>query len=369
MNKLWTPHEAGKVVPVVRVRPVVPPHPTIGVHLQGQHMHWQLGRYKERLTSGPGGLGRGKVWVVDQEAEQHNMVLTQTYDSLIGQYGFIALNKYAAVGTGSTPPSATQTGLVAELVRTILDENGNTSGTCSITRVADGVYEVSVVREFTEAQVGNKNLTEWGFSPASTAGANLMSRELFRDGGANPIVITPASDQRLRLIYKTRITFSPTTPTASSIDISGIGIRTGVVFLIGKAPTQGVLHSDLQLLDWFARGADSYVYNANTYYHRFALYNSRPALGYNSAGIGSATASHTLQYQSYVSGSRQRKTTTDLWVSSEANFSIQTIGLHIDANLSAVGLVGAFVLDTGQEFTKDNLHKLTIGEWTLTWGP
>lgn len=28
-----------------------------------------------------------------------------------------------------------------------------------------------------------------------------------------------------------------------------------------------------------------------------------------------------------------------------------------------------FVLDPGQEFTKTDLYKLTIGEFTVTWGP
>ncbi|MCL0127255.1 hypothetical protein, partial [Klebsiella pneumoniae] len=85
----------------------------------------------------------------------------------------------------------------------------------------------TVIREFSESEVGNLNLTEWGFSPSGSAGNNLMSRELFRDGNGNPIAITPASDQRLRLIYKTRITLAPVVAVDASINISGIGVRTG----------------------------------------------------------------------------------------------------------------------------------------------
>ncbi len=112
------------VVPRIVVRPLLPPPPQFGARLQPQHLHWQVGRYKERLTSGPGGLGRGKVWVVEREAEQHNLILNQTYDSLMAQYGFL-VGIWAAVGTGSTPPAATQTSLVNEVARTQTDESGN----------------------------------------------------------------------------------------------------------------------------------------------------------------------------------------------------------------------------------------------------
>lgn len=363
MGKIWIPEGAGKLV---WVRHLVPPPPTAQMRLEPQHMHWQLGRYRERLSSGPGGLGRAKVWVVDQEAEQHNLVLNQTYDSLIASYGFTLLTKYAAVGTGSTPPAATQTGLVAEARRTNRDQNGST-GTFSYTRVANGVYEQTTVREFLETEVGNSNLTEWGFSPSNTAGGNLICRELFRDGNGNPIVITPAADQRLRLIYKTRVTLSPTVAVSASIDISGIGVRTGKYVLTLSTGGAGGSYPDLVVVEVgitgnvINSGGNPSTLYQNIYLHSVALPTTYTDTTVSSSGV---LGSKWPGLQAYVSGSRQRKTNPVTFASNEANGTIRTIGLG-----SYGGGGFRFVLDSGQEFTKDNLHKLTINGFTVTWGP
>ncbi len=263
MSKLWKPDDAGKVIPVVRVRPLLPPPPQAGVRLQPQHLHWQVGRYKEDLSFGPGGRGRRKRWVVDMEAEQHNIVLNNAYE-LMPVHGITPLTSYAVVGTGSTPPDPSQLALANEVRRTNRNETGGTGG-FSYTRVANGVYEQTVVREFLETEVGNQNLTEWGFSPVGTAGANLMSRELFRDGNGNPIVISPASDQRLRLIYKTRITLSPVVPVPVSIDISGIGIRSGLAVLTLSTGGAGGSFPDLVVVELAMTGT---VIKAEAALHR-----------------------------------------------------------------------------------------------------
>lgn len=353
----------GIVVPRIVVRPLLPPPPQLSARLQPQHLHWQVGRYKERLSSGPGGLGRGRVWVVEREAEQHNLILNQTYDTLMAQYGFL-LGMWAAVGTGSTPPEATQTSLVSEVARTNVDESGGT-GKWAISRVADGVADFSVTREFAEAQVGGLNLTEWGFAPAQTPTSNLMSRELFRDGSGTPVVLTLASDQRLRLIYKWRVTVGPVVAQDVSIDISGVGVRTGKLFLrkyvqVNVPPwnTFGDYFGDVAALHG--------IMVANTSYASFGhvLHSADIPPDYNdTASYSSDAAYKAFAYQSYVGGSRQRKTQPVTWLSSEANMTIRLIG--IGRSWQPMGVK----LNTGQEFTKDNLYKLTINEWTVTWGP
>lgn len=360
MSKLWKPDNAGKILPVVYVRPLLPPPPSVGARLQPQHMHWQLGRYKEDLTFGPGGRGRRKRWVVDQEAEQHNLVLNQTYDTLMAQYGFL-LGLWAAVGTGSTLPDATQTSLVAEAARTNVNESGGTN-TWSISRVADGVADITVVREFTEAQVGNKNLAEWGFAPAQTPSSNLMSRELFRDGSGNPVVITPASDQRLRLIYRWRVSVGPVTAQSVSININGIGVRTGKLFLrkyvvgnVSPWSTYGEYFGDIAALHVLMTG--------DLLYH--VLHSADVPPDYNNtSSYSSGGNSKVASYNSYTSGSRTRTTQPVTWLPSEANMTIRLIGLGYNS-IYPMGVK----LDSGQEFTKTNLYKLTIGEWTVTWGP
>ncbi|MFM9421008.1 hypothetical protein ACKLNZ_10050 [Thermus scotoductus] len=303
---------------------------------------------------------------MDQEAEQHNLVLNQTYDSLIASYGFTLLTQYAAVGTGSTPPAATQTGLVAEARRTNRDQNGST-GTFSYTRVANGVYEQTTVREFLETEVGNSNLTEWGFSPSNTAGGNLICRELFRDGNGNPIVITPAADQRLRLIYKTRVTLSPTVAVSASIDISGIGVRTGkYVLTLSRGGTTSGSYPDLVVVELAITGSliDSGG-GTSTWYQSIYLHSVALPTTYTDTTENSSVLVYKWPgLQAYVSGSRQRKTNPVTFALNEANGTIRTIGLG-----PRWGGGFRFVLDSGQEFTKDSLYKLTINEFTVTWGP
>jgi len=364
MGKIVVP---GKeiLIPRVVVRPLLPPPPQFSTRLQPQHLHWQVGRYKERLTSGPGGLGRGKVWVVEREAEQHNLILNQTYDSLMAQYGITYLTSYAAVGTGSTPPSPSQTGLANEVRRTNRNAAGG-SGGFSYARVANGVYEQTVIREFSESEVGNLNLTEWGFSPSGSAGNNLMSRELFRDGNGNPIVITPASDQRLRLIYKTRITLAPVVAVNASINISGIGVRTGKYVLTLSDGGSGGSYPDLVVVELAMTGnvVDSGG-NPSGAYQNVYLHSVQLPISYTDTTASSGFLGYKWPgLQSYAANSRQRKTNPTTFLSNEANGTIRTIGL---------GPFGGggfrFVLDSGQEITKTSLYKLTIGEFTLTWGP
>lgn len=354
MSKLWRPDNAGRIIPVVRVRPLVPPAPHFHSRLQPQHLHWQLGHYVEDLSFGPGGRGRRKRWVVDAEAEQHNLILTQTYDVLMfgtGGIGWMDLARYAVVGTGSTPPDPSQTGLVSEVARTIVDQYNNT-GTRTLTRLANGVYRISVVREFTEAQVGSRNLTEWGFSPSGTTGGNLMCRELFRDGSGNPIVITPDSDQRLRLIYAFSISFSPLQAPAS-ITIDGLGTFTGTAYVRGGNPNSTDTSDAMLFLRVTANSANS-------------IYVGLLSAPYTGAYFGTAsTTSVPLPNNGLNNITRGRTTVPVTFATNQGN--VTAYGLAISAYGEGAGFLLAF--GSGQSFTKTNQYKLTIGSWTFTWGP
>lgn len=352
MEKIIVP---GKeiLIPRVVVRPLLPPPPAFGARLQPQHLHWQVGRYKERLTSGPGGLGRGKVWVVEKEAEQHNLILNQTYDSLMAQYDLLSLARYAVVGTGSTPPDPTQTGLVSEVAR---QDYGRL---LPHALVSDHVYDISATIEFPETKVGGRNLTEWGFSPVSTPGNNLMVRELFRDGSGNPVVLTLDTDQRLRLIYKYRVSFSPNTAQDVSININGLGVKTGRFILVrGEYPN---FYHLLQMMGEFMTGVSVQFRVLSA----FLPLSPSDTSGYN------GTQNFSISYQTYTSGSRTRKTQPLTIPNTEANIAWATFGLgrYVSENNVNNQVIARFVFNSGQEFTKNDLYKITIGEWVLTWGP
>ena len=379
------------VIPRIVVRPILPPPLEIGTRIRPQWLHWQIGRYREKLSFGPGGEGKADIWVPEREGEQHNMILDQFYDVLIPQYGFVASSQYAAVGTGSTAPSPTQTQLANEIGTSSSPRRTNTlpSGYSNAIepQATYGEYNIFRAVEFTETQVGGLNLTEWGFSPLNSYNGRLMTRELFRDGLGNPIVLTLASDQRLRLFYRYKVTVSPTSPQNVSINIGGDGpgVRTAKFLLTGMVSTYtsggtgessasyyGInivttdpavrqRRGDLLVADTLARGGTmnglgmvgvTGVAAPLTYIHTQNQINTN--------------ADKVLSYTAPSGRSRQASI---LLGATEALITIKSVILNGNLKQISPSPTGNLVFDDGQEFTKDSLHKLFIGYWTITWGP
>lgn len=382
------------VIPRIVVRPILPPPLEIGARIRPQWLHWQVGRYREKLSFGPGGKGKADIWVPEREGEQHNLILNQFYDTLIPQYGFVGSSQYAAVGTGSTDPDPTQTQLANEIGTPSSPRRTNSVPTGESNEIEAlatyGEYNIRRVFEFTEAQVGGLNLTEWGFSPASSYNGPLMTRELFRDGLGNPIVLTLDTDQRLRLIYRYKVTVSPTSPQNVSVNIGGDGpgIRTAKFLLTGMFCTEnfsggratvnyfGILLSssdseyrkrrgDLVVVDALARGGytggvGTVGFSSSavplTYVHtteRFTSNNPNKNLSYDPPSGRSRQASVLLQTTEHV-------------------ITIKSVILNGNLSTNHNSLTsptGNLVFDSDQEFAKDNLHKLLIAYWQVTWGP
>ena len=382
------------VIPRIVVRPILPPPLEIGARIRPQWLHWQVGRYRERLSFGPGGEGKARIWVPEKEGEQHNMILNQFYDTLIPQYGFIGPSQYAAVGTGSTPPDPSQTQLASEIGSPSSPRRTNSVPSGESNEIealaTDGEYNIRRVFEFSEDQVGGLNLTEWGFSPVSSYNGPLMTRELFRDGLGNPIVLTLDTDQRLRLIYRYKVTVSPTSPQNVSVNIGGDGpgVRTAKFLLTGMFSTRdinggyapanyfGIMLSslnstyrqrrgDLVVVDALARGGytggvGTVGFSSNaaplTYIHTtetFSTNNPNKNLSYSEPSGRSRQASVLIQSTEHV-------------------ITIKSVILngHLRGNnIYLTSPTGNLVFDSGQEFSKDNLHKLLIAYWQITWGP
>jgi hypothetical protein len=373
------------IVPRIVVRPILPPPLEIGARIQPQWLHWQVGRYREKLSFGPGGEGRAKIWVPEKEGEQHNLILNQFYDTLIPQYGLIRPSYYAAVGTGSTAPDPTQTQLANEIGTS--SSPRRTSYTppdqrSEIDALATyGVYDIRRVLEFSEAQVGGLNLTEWAFSPEGSRNAPLMTRELFRDGSGNPVVLTIETDQRLRLIYRYRVTLSPTSPQNVSVNIGGDGpgIRTamftltGTYFVDSLTTYEGIYllsdsayrtrRGDLLVVDRLTRGTTS-----NRLSHAAVASNAAPLTYIHSLDRLTTEPSKELSYEAPVGRSRRASV---LFQPTEANITIKSVVLNsfFGLNNTIAGPAVNLVFDNGQEFTKDSLHRLFIGYWQVTWGP
>ncbi|WP_197715854.1 hypothetical protein [Thermus thermophilus] len=234
------------------------------------------------------------------------------------------------------------------------------------------MYDIKRVYEFGEAQVGGRNLTEWGFGPVAAAGGNLMTRELFRDTNGTPVVLTLASDQRLRLIYKYRVTLGPTTPQPVTVNINGVGPRTAQFIVTGKLGGSGAqsystsvsgvdfwggqYYGDLIVADFASRGVGTQG--------GVMLVNSAMPLTYLHSGQVSSNGP-TPTYEPPVGRSRRW---SRLYAPDEANMTIVSVVLVTAVGYSSGPTVN-LVFDSGQAITKTNLYKLLIGYWTLTWGP
>ncbi|MCX7784141.1 MAG: hypothetical protein N2318_10935 [Meiothermus sp.] len=345
--------------------------PQMTVRLEAHEMHWQI-------------LDRAGRVVREAEQPIHNLILDQTYTSLMPTHGIIPLNQYAVVGTGSTAPNSSQTGLVSELVRTGSVPAGESD---QAQFVSDGVYDIRRVKEFTEAQVGGQNLTEWGFSPSASAGANLMCRELFRDGSSNPITLTLAGDQRLRLIYKMRVTVGPTVVQAVTVNIGGEGpgSRTAqfiVTNRMGGLSGGGSLDSnpiyggisfpinsntgDLQAAHCLIKGAngDGSGYNSLRFHIGAATGTAPTTYGHATSSFSPHLGLGSLTHAAPSGRSRQSSFLAD---TATFNGSIKSVCLSCNNAFNTLTPTINLVFDSGQEFTKANTHKLLIANYQITW--
>lgn len=286
--------------------------------------------------------------------------------------------QYCAVGTDSTAPAASQTGLGTELART-----NTTYTTDTMARPSNGTYQLTRHVEFDYAQA-NGNLTEWGFSYASAAGGNLFNRALFLDGGGSPTTVTKTSSYKLRIIYTLEIALSPTSMTAGSFAVTGVGTVSGNYVLLGTSSASlgaDCAAPDLGLFSALARGglgtvdgiaetpAVGALYADDTDRSGLTYINSISVLGDSSAPKHVARTIDTAR-DAYVAGSFQR--TGGLWKfgTSYGNFApIKAFAIsgaeERDDGCQQMGYV--FDLDLASEFAKDDLHTLTIGVPTVSW--
>jgi hypothetical protein len=266
---------------------------------------------------------------------------------------FASFLSHFAVGTGSSVPDVTDTALDSELART------TTQVTSTVTRTANGVYDLTLEREFDFA-VGNGNLTEFGFSYG--ASSDMLVRELFRDGGGNPITITKTSDYKLRIKYTLTISLLPVSNQTNNIVIAGIGPVAAVVTYRGGTSGSG----DLDLFSHVATGA-AFTTSTNAATGMKVTASNNMGTSYVAKGSGGANADRAsvVNYAAY-NNDHQRRIETVSWPTNRAN--IQWHGVSVGGNVNFGNDAWCFVLDPGDRFTKDSLHTLTLDDiLTVSW--
>ena len=140
--------------------------------------------------------------IVEETPWFHNTILDQGLDQLGSAPQGSEVISYAQVGTGITPPATTQTNLVSWLA-------GSQSSPYPTTNVNQGAPDYKTVKTwiftFTQGAVIG-TIAEVGVGWAPTAGNNLWSRELIRDGGGNPITLSLTSIDQLIVYYELTLT-------------------------------------------------------------------------------------------------------------------------------------------------------------------
>lgn len=155
--------------------------------------------------------------------EFENLIVNGGLDLIIPRTGsqITAALSYMAVGTGSTAPANTDTGLQAPIAPDDATNRTNSNGAIADVFGFGASFAYAFmqrVRLFTETQ-SNGNLTEMGWFTAASAGT-MFSRMLFKDGGGTPTTIVKTSADQLRVTYEIRL-YPPAADATGSITISG----------------------------------------------------------------------------------------------------------------------------------------------------
>ena len=311
----------------------------VGITLDGV-MAWQLLEGEE----------------VTRQGKQHNLLLDSGLDN-IGTYGLINPYKYACVGTGTSEPAVTQTALDAEVARTNVRPSGYSD---SPTYQSPGVYTLEIVREFSEASIANKNLTEWGFSPVSSGGVGV--RERFRDDDGNPVTLTPDGTQKLRLTYGVTVALGPVTPTAAGVTVAGAGAATpsgadtltGAYTLVSISANNGF---DFILIDSVLRGSSTV---------RLNTCDDPSPLGYTESYDTSMSERPTTSPVPYAVGSFERAFGSATVSAQAYTGRIKQVTFGYNTIYTWVGY--AFEFNSQDIITKDDLHTLTIEGPLISWG-
>jgi len=152
--------------------------------------------------------------VFDSEPTRNNLILTQGINA-VALRSFVENMLYCAIGTGSTPPLLSDTGLTGEVQRTG-DVDGAVADAC-ITTLSSNTYSLTKTFKF-PANSFPITVGQIGWSWSNTAGNNLFSKALIVKNGL-PAQVTLGVGQYLRVKYTLQINISPSTAIVANSSI------------------------------------------------------------------------------------------------------------------------------------------------------
>lgn len=161
------------------------------------------GQFRLVVRSADGDIKRDTGWF-------SNLIL----DSGLNRWGTGNVSGGIAIGTGTTAPNASQTGLIAQSAFTTTTITGSTGNSG-----ASPYYGIETVGYRFALGALNGNYSEVGIGWAT--GANMFSRALIVDGVGNPTTITVTSSEQLDVYYTLRA-YAPTVDTSTTVTIGGV---------------------------------------------------------------------------------------------------------------------------------------------------
>ncbi|UZV39861.1 tail fiber [Xanthomonas virus PB119] len=304
------------------------------------------------LTQAVGLEGRFKIQkkkvgsdeLIEVAPWQDNLITNYGLDQ-IGVRGSISQWMYAlAVGSGSTPPAITDTGLVAKVAQA---ERSTASGT-AVAGQTQAVPYYGWIRHTYEFAAGTAagNLSELGLK-YYTVDNLVHTRALIKDSSGNPTTITVLADEILIVTYEVRLYVDSTDKTYNET-IKGV-------------PTVITVRPSSLINNWFNNNGQllfsDYVWGGYWYYGGTGL-GVGPVTGVPS-GTMDSFSNVQLGRPAYVAGSYTRNVVMRLTI---ANMAGRTI-------TGAKGISGAveFQIGFSPGFAKTDAETvdLTLG---VSWG-
>lgn len=251
-----------------------------------------------------------------------NLVVNGGLDAMQST-GLGALLNYMAVGTSSTAPSTSHSALVAEISPSSTNrtaDNGGVSDVFGYTSGAEDFQYRRLVRLFGQTQ-GNGNLTEVGWFSGSTGGTMFM-RQLLKDVGGTPTVISKTSEDQLEITYEHRVYPPVSDVVLSAFDLTTEGTTHDVTvraLAVNQQPWRR----------WLAAGPVDTGDPAGRAYEENTLVARTANLDSLTAGTNSSVSN-----ASYTNGNYYRDQTI-IWDPSVANFTL------------GIGLIACYLADNG----------------------
>lgn len=287
--------------------------------------------------------------------------LTDWFSNKITNFGLDAMINnnvwnFCQVGTGTNPPNAGGTDTTLQTFKAGSAAKVYNAGVLAVAPLYYSALTYSYTF-VTGATAGN--ISEIGIGSSAASGSSLFSRELIRDAGGSPAVLTLTASDTLIAYYTIRL-YPPLTDVVTTLNgtIGGSPVsKTITTRAMGVVASWGIGA-------WFSRetnfGNTIRVGSGNTSSTGVATTGLQ---AFNAAAAFNNTAS-SVSNGSYTSGSRTL-TQTATWGTGVANVAI----LRFQFTCAYTGDYGNCSMQSVMDssFTKTNVQTLTT-QFQISWG-